>query len=142
MASMEQPRTTVLLRLGNEPEATRRFRAALARVVESYDLPDEDGFDLKLAATEAVTNAIKGAPEDHAVEVMITGSPDGVDVEVTDGGAFVPEHHGGQSLDAESGRGIPLIRALVDEVEFASVGHGTRVLMRKRASRARNSLSG
>ena len=45
-------------------------------------------FDLKLAATEALTNAVKGAPEDHVVDVAIEGGDGAVDVEVTNSGAL------------------------------------------------------
>jgi serine/threonine-protein kinase RsbW len=131
---MGHPQTTLLLRLCNGPEATRKLRAALSRVAESYDLSPEAAFELKLAATEALTNAIKGAADEHSVEVAITGSPEGVDVEVTDRGVFAPSQRQEHALDSEGGRGIPLMLALVDEVEFASVGDGTRVRMRKRAS--------
>jgi serine/threonine-protein kinase RsbW len=124
----------VLLRLCNEPEATRKLRAAVARVAHCYGLSGEAEFELKLAATEALTNAVKGTPREHAVEVAITGSPDGVDVEVTDRGEFVLTARRETGLEAEGGRGIPLMLALVDEVQFASVGDGTRVRMRKRAS--------
>ncbi len=52
-----------------------------------------------------------------------------IDVEVADNGSFAkPPERGGF---AEGGRGIPLMLALVDEVEFAHTGDGTRVRMRK-----------
>jgi anti-sigma regulatory factor (Ser/Thr protein kinase) len=38
-----------------------------------------------------------------------------------------------RGLDAEGGRGIPIILALVDELEFAQTGRGTRVRMSKRS---------
>ena len=132
---MAQPRTTVLLSLVNEPDATRKLRAALTRVVESYELPSETAFELKVAATEALTNAFKSAAENHAIDVAITGSAIGIDVEITDGGRFAPEVPPESQLEAESGRGIPLMLALADEVEFASEGDRTRVRMRKRTSR-------
>jgi serine/threonine-protein kinase RsbW len=134
---MGHPRTTVHLALCKEPHATSRLRAALARVLRSHALPADAAFELKVAATEAVTNAIKGAPDGHTVKVAITGSDEGIDVEVADRGRFVPKSEWASGLDAEGGRGIPLMRALVDEVEFASAEHGTRVRMRKRAPRGR-----
>ncbi|HEY7003786.1 MAG TPA: ATP-binding protein [Gaiellaceae bacterium] len=129
---MGHPHTTVVLTLRDEPEATRKLRTALAGVVAFHDLPEDSGFELQLAATEAVTNAIKGAPEEHAVEVTITGSAEGVDVEVTDGRLFSPQPRAEGVLEAEGGQGIPLMLALVDEVQFASIGDGTRVRIRKR----------
>jgi anti-sigma regulatory factor (Ser/Thr protein kinase) len=40
-------------------------------------------------------------------------------------------------FDASRGRGLPLMVALADEVEFASLPDGTRVRIRKRAGRGR-----
>jgi serine/threonine-protein kinase RsbW len=97
-------------------------------------LTDEARFELKVAATEALTNAIKGAPPEQAVEVAIAGDKSAVQVQVTDRGAFEPSFGSDPGPDAESGRGIPLMLALVDETEFASVNGGTRVRLR-RASR-------
>jgi len=123
------------LRLDNRPTATRELRAAVERVAEACGLDPGERFDLKLAATEAVTNALKGTPETHTVEVTVAGHEDAVEVEVVDQGVFSPVraalHRG---LDAESGRGIPIILALVDELEFAQTGRGTRVRMSKRAT--------
>jgi anti-sigma regulatory factor (Ser/Thr protein kinase) len=96
-------------------------------------LPEDARFELKVAATEALTNAIKGAPPEHAVEVAIAGDETAVEVEVTDRGAFEPSCRSDSELDAESGRGIPLMLALVDEVQFASVNGGTRVRLRRAA---------
>ena len=56
-----------------------------------------------------------------------------IDVQVADQGLFAaPRAAGGL---AEGGRGIPMILALVDEVEFAQTHGCTRVRMRKRFRR-------
>jgi anti-sigma regulatory factor (Ser/Thr protein kinase) len=122
---------TIRLRLCNEPGATSKVRQAVDRVARASALPEEATFALKVAATEAVTNAIKGAPSRHAVEVAIAGGESAVEVEVTDRGRFEPSFGFDSGRDAESGRGIPLMLALVDEVEFASVRGGTRVRLRR-----------
>ena len=104
----------------------------MERVAEECGLDAGERFDIELAATEAVTNALKGS---HTVEVTVAGHEDAVDVEVVDQGVFSPIRaalHRGP--DAESGRGIPIILALVDEVEFAQTSRGTRVRMSKRAA--------
>jgi serine/threonine-protein kinase RsbW len=122
------------LKLDGRATATRELRAAVERVAEECGLDRGERFDLKLAATEAVTNALKGSPESHTVEVTVAGHEDAVDVEVVDQGVFsrvrAALHRG---ADSESGRGIPIILALVDEVEFTQTGRGTRVRMSKRA---------
>ena len=121
----------IRLRLRNEPEATSKLRRALDRVTRASSLGADATFDLKLAATEALTNAVKGAPEDHVVDVAIEGGDRAVDVEVTDSGSFRPAFGIETALEAESGRGIPLMLALVDEVEFASVRGRVRVRLRR-----------
>jgi serine/threonine-protein kinase RsbW len=122
------------LKLDGRPTATQELRAGVERVAEECGLDPGESFDLKLAATEAVTNALKRTPENHTVDVTVDGHEDVVDVEVVDQGVFsrvrAALHLG---PDAESGRGIPLILALVDEVEFAQTRRGTRVRLSKRA---------
>jgi anti-sigma regulatory factor (Ser/Thr protein kinase) len=121
----------VRLRLRNEPGATSKLRRAVDRVARASGLAADATFDLKLAATEALTNAVKGAPEDHVVDVAIEGGHGAVDVEVTNSGRFRPEFGVESELEAEHGRGVPLMLALVDEVEFASVRGRTRVRLRR-----------
>jgi serine/threonine-protein kinase RsbW len=120
------------LKLDARPTATRELRAAVERVAEECGLDAGERFDIELAATEAVTNALKGTPESHTVEVTVAGHEDAVDVEVVDQGVFSPIRaalHRGP--DAESGRGIPIILALVDEVEFAQTGRRRPVILRE-----------
>jgi anti-sigma regulatory factor (Ser/Thr protein kinase) len=121
----------VRLRLRNEPGATSKLRRAVDRVARASGLAADATFDLKLAATEALTNAVKGAPEDHVVDVAIEGGHGAVDVEVTNSGRFRPDFGVESELESERGRGVPLMLALVDEVEFASVRGRTRVRLRR-----------
>jgi serine/threonine-protein kinase RsbW len=123
------------LTLDHRPTATRELRAAVDRVAQQCGLDAGERFDLKLAATEAVTNALKGTPENHSVEVTVAGQDDAVDIEVVDRGVFSPVRAAlRRGPDAESGRGIPIMLALVDEVEFTQTGRGTRVRMSKRVT--------
>ena len=119
------------LRIRNEPGATSKLRRALDRVARASDLPADAAFDLKLAATEALTNAVKGVPEGQAVDVAIEGHHRRVDDESTNNDPLRPAFGDESELEAEGGRGIPLMLALVDEVEFASVRGGTRVRLRQ-----------
>jgi anti-sigma regulatory factor (Ser/Thr protein kinase) len=126
---------TIRIRLCNEATAPSTLRRAVDEVAEACDLADEARFDLKLAATEALTNAIKGTRHEHAVEVVVSGSGGSVDVEVLDRGRFEARIREEEPQEAEGGRGIPLMLALVDEVEFASAGDSTRVRVRKHSAR-------
>jgi anti-sigma regulatory factor (Ser/Thr protein kinase) len=123
------------LTLRNEPFATAALRRGVDCLADECGLPQEARFDLKLAATEALANALVGAPADHEVDVFMATDDDSVEVEVHDRGGFRPQVRNGHVLEAEGGRGIPLMLALVDEVEFASTNEGTLVRIRKRLRR-------
>ena len=122
----------VHLALSGGARATAELREAIETFSRQHGLSSEDCFDLKLAATEAVTNALKKTPEPHTVEVKLTGHAGTVEVEVLDRGVFSPLRaalsHG---TEAESGRGVALMLALVDDVSFERTSAGTRVRLRK-----------
>jgi anti-sigma regulatory factor (Ser/Thr protein kinase) len=117
--------------LHNHPSATRKLRATLDGIADAYELPSDERFELKFAATEALTNALKSASEDP-IHVRIVPSEETIEIEVRDRGGF----DAARGVEAEGGRGIPLMLALVDEVEFSSGATGTRVRMRKRITPA------
>jgi serine/threonine-protein kinase RsbW len=117
---------------------------ALARLVVSSvaqarrELADDRIDDLKLAVSEACTNAIEahGAIDtEERVRVRCEESDDRLEVLVEDRGAgfdpsTLPEHPpvtDPERLNFERGLGIPLIRSLVDEVNFETSGDGTAV---------------
>jgi len=103
-------------------------------------LADERIDDLKLAVSEACTNAIEahGAVDvDERVRVRCQDGDDRFEVSIDDRGegfdpASLPEHPpvtDPERLNFERGLGIPLIRTLVDEVRFDSGDDGTSVTM-------------
>lgn len=117
---------------------------ALARLVVSAlassdsTLADERIDDLKLAVSEACTNAIEAhdaAGSAERVLVRCQAGTDALEVCVEDRGqgfdpSDLPDHPpvtDPDRLKFERGLGIPLIRALVDEVEFRPTGAGTSV---------------
>ncbi len=119
---------------------------ALARLVVSAiaasdsTLADERIDDLKLAVSEACTNAIEahGAVDvEERVRVRCQDSDDRFQVSIADRGegfdpTSLPEHPpvtDPERLNFERGLGIPLIRTLVDEVAFDSGDGGTSVTM-------------
>lgn len=122
---------------------------ALARLVVSamaasdVDLSDERVDDLKLAVSEACTNAIEAhgaAKTPDRVRLNYWTDERGLEVSVQDRGPgfdpeSLPDHPpvtDPARLKFERGLGLPLIRALVDEVEITSSTEGTavRLLMR------------
>jgi serine/threonine-protein kinase RsbW len=96
--------------------------------------------DLKLAVSEACTNAIEsygGAGADNRVWIGWRETPDALEVWIRDAGkGFDPDRlmqpppvTDPERLNFERGLGIPLIRSLVDEVDFYSSDLGTAVRM-------------
>ena len=117
---------------------------ALARLVVSAlasadsNLAEERIDDLKLAVSEACTNAIEAHDAAGTLErvlVRCKAGDDALEVCVEDRGhgfdpSGLPDHPpvtDPDRLKFERGLGIPLIKALVDEVEFSPTGHGTSV---------------
>ena len=117
---------------------------ALARLVVSSlastrrDLADDRIDDLKVAVSEACTNAIEAhhsADTHDSVVVRCTEFDDRLQIEIEDRGEgfdpeSLPEHPpvtDPDRLNFERGLGLPLIRTLVDEVDIDSSGDGTKV---------------
>jgi serine/threonine-protein kinase RsbW len=118
----------------------------LARLVVSSlasgrrTLADDRIDDLKLAVSEACTNAIEAHRDidvDERVLVRCAEAEDRLEVSIEDRGQgfdpeSLPEHPpvtDPERLNFERGLGIPLIRTLVDEVTFQSSSDGTSVRM-------------
>ena len=117
----------VRLRLEDEPAAVGEVRRTIDRIGSAAGLSDEALFGLKVAATEAVGNALRHPGADGSgVDVTIATHEEALEVEVENGGQF----RVGDRADPEHGRGLPLMLALADEVEFAASTHGTRVRLR------------
>jgi serine/threonine-protein kinase RsbW len=117
------------------------------------DLDDDRIDDLKLAVSEACTNAVEAhasAPSDERVIVRCLEDDDCLEVRVDDCGsgfdpAALPVHPpvtDPARLEHERGLGIPLIRALVDQVEFSSTADGTSARLVLRCRRAPLQLDG
>jgi serine/threonine-protein kinase RsbW len=116
-------------------------RLALAGIARGTPIDDGALADLKLAVTEACGNAIRHAqPTDHGVVKVDFDLDDGtIEIRVADTGPGIralPD--AGPDELAESGMGIAIIRALVDDFEIrdGDSGRGTVVRMRKRLAAA------
>lgn len=103
-------------------------------------LPDSRLDDLRLAVTEACSNAIKAhRPDAHDEPVVVTLhlGDDVFRVDVADRGsgfdpdalATLPDAEDPQRLQHESGLGVTLIRVLTDEASFRADDDGTVVSM-------------
>jgi anti-sigma regulatory factor (Ser/Thr protein kinase) len=119
------------------------IRADLQRLKEARDFAERaaadfgfDGnacYDVKLAMSEAVTNAIQhgsSSPEDP-IKIGVVADGGSLVFEVLDTGRFVPRVIARDEL-SESGRGLEFIRVLMDEVDVRPGDDGTLMRFVKR----------
>jgi serine/threonine-protein kinase RsbW len=125
--------------------ARAEYIATVRLVVSSLatarrNLADARVDDIKLAVSEACTNAIEAhaaAGVDEPVVVRVVEGNERIEILIVDHGdgfdpddLFVhPPPNDPTRLNFERGLGIPLIRTLVDRVEFRSSAEGTTVRM-------------
>lgn len=121
-----------------KPDYLLLARLALSGLARAVPVGDEVLADLKLAVTEACGNAVKHAYPDGDGDVCVSYVVSGDDLEmiVEDQGTGVaaqPEI-GTSAGPRESGMGMSIMRAIVDEldVRVGADGHGTVVRMVKR----------
>lgn len=132
-------RHAVRLRVPARSEYLALCRLVLSGIARIHGIDDEMLADLKLAVTEACSNAVRHAYDDDAegtVELAIDVQDGLLTIEVVDEGrgfdleaaparVFEDEAH-------EEGMGLAIIRELVDGLELAPLdGRGSRLRLTK-----------
>lgn len=115
-------------------------RRGVRNLAESVGFPREDVADVELAVSEAVTNSVEhgGTPDGvPGVVVRCRVCDDFLVVEIED------ESHADciptrpdPSTDEERGRGVLMMRALMDQCEDSRTDHGIKVRMTKQRAGA------
>ena len=103
------------------------------RAAVDFGLSSDVCYQIKLALSEAVTNAIQhgsSSPEDP-VRILVTEEPGALAFEVVDTGRFIPRVTRRGDMP-ESGRGLEFMRLLMDEVDLYPGDAGTRLRLVKR----------
>ena len=131
---------TVELRMPPRPENLALARLALAGVGSLAGASDGEIADLKLAVTEACTNAILHAYGDGAAGDLVVRYRAGagsVEIEVEDDGVgFDPDDPGARASEhGGEGMGLLIIRTLTDLLEIESDPSGSRVFFSKAVGR-------
>jgi serine/threonine-protein kinase RsbW len=119
--------------LGRVKEA----RDFAARVAGEFGFDADRRYEVKLAVSEAVTNAIQhgsSSPRDR-VRIVATEEAGALVFEVVDSGRFVPRVMRRGDM-AESGRGLEFMRLMMDEVDLRTGLEGTRLRLSKRLDAA------
>lgn len=118
----------------------RKVELMAEKIARSLHFSSDDRDSLAIAVTEIVGNAIvHGNKQDRSKNVIIEFEyqDDEIAITVHDEGEGFNEKKIAHPLEPEnllkeSGRGIFIVRALMDQVEFFSSPQGTRVRMVKR----------
>ena len=103
------------------------------RAAAEFGLSEDACYEVKLALSEAVSNAIQhGSRSDDApIRIFVSGEAGALVIEVIDTGRFIPRvtRHGDLP---ESGRGLEFMRLMMDEVDLQPGSDGTRLRLVKR----------
>jgi anti-sigma regulatory factor (Ser/Thr protein kinase) len=102
------------------------------RAARDFGLGEEDSYQVKLAISEAVTNAIQhgsSSPTDP-IRIVVAEEAGALVFEVIDTGRFRPRVRRG--ILPESGRGLEFMRLLMDEVDLRPGITGTLLRISKR----------
>jgi serine/threonine-protein kinase RsbW len=111
--------------------------------VKRSDFGGDDVFGIHLAIEEALINAVKhGNKEDPQKQIKVEYSitPQKFDISVTDEGCgftpeAVPDPRCGENLYKVTGRGLLLMRAYMDSVEYNDAGNCVHMVKYKAKSK-------
>jgi serine/threonine-protein kinase RsbW len=127
------------LKLPRDARYVGVMREVASCILGQLDTPADVVSDVQIAVTEACANAVRHAVGTAEYSVRFGVAEDHCESEIIDvGPGFAPpaldvgDGDGPVDIDSESGRGLVLIRALVDDLEFVSDGGGSRIRLTKR----------
>ncbi|MEW9549625.1 ATP-binding protein [Nonomuraea sp. NPDC050783] len=108
-------------------------RRVLGDAMRSLNVSETCIADMLLAVSEACSNAVRHGGPANRYEVTAAIGYGQCDVRVADSGTGVPSMpHGFPPADTENGRGLLIMRSVVDEISFGvTPGRGTTVHLRK-----------
>jgi serine/threonine-protein kinase RsbW len=121
--------------LRSSPRSIKRVEGYLQKISSAVELDEIQMHKLMVSLTEAVNNAIlhgNRSKADKKVSVRCEVVPGWLLFEINDEGkGFRPDHVRNplkeENLHRESGRGIFLMRTLMDKVEFEHLSSGMQV---------------
>ena len=130
------------LTIASELTAARQVEQHLITRLRDQQCPKDVLFAIRLALEEALSNAIKHGNRldpNKTVTVKFSVTPDELRIVITDQGPgfnplVVPDPTTDDHLEQPNGRGIMLMRAYMDQVEYNSRGNEVRMVKRIRPS--------
>ena len=118
--------------------AFKKVEGKLEEIFDKLHLSESDKHNLLVSASEAVNNAMVHGNKDHPakrVTLDVDYENEGITLTVEDeGGGFNPKDLPNpllpENLLKPSGRGIYIMRSLMDSVVFEFTRHGTKTIMK------------
>jgi serine/threonine-protein kinase RsbW len=106
--------------------------------------------NFRVSVTEVLANAVlygNGADPDKSVRVEVSLDPTRAELRVVDQGVgfdpgSVPDPTLPENLDRTGGRGLFLVRQLMDEVEYNDRGNAVRLVLQREPAERRRSAGG
>ena len=131
--------TRVSYTLDSTLASVNKAEQAAAEVAAKSGFDEDSGSRIAMAVREATVNAVLHGNRYDAskrVTVSFESTPDALSVTVRDEGtgldpATLPDPLAPENLLKQSGRGIFLIRAFMDEIRFRTLSPGTEITMIK-----------
>jgi serine phosphatase RsbU (regulator of sigma subunit)/anti-sigma regulatory factor (Ser/Thr protein kinase) len=123
------PGEVLSLTLAAKPSSLASMRRAVAQWLRLSGASEAEVYEMLVACGEACANAVAhahSAVSDSEFEVTAEREGPRVQIVVRDGGSWRPPTEQGR------GRGLPLMRELMDEVEIEPGPQGTTVTLRRR----------
>lgn len=114
----------------------RRVREArdwAAKAAKDFGFSNDDCYQVKLAVSEIVANAIQhgSSRPDDPIRISVRSKDSALVVEVLDTGVFVGTDEEAGEL-SERGRGLELVALMMDDVELTPGDEGTLLRFTKR----------
>jgi serine/threonine-protein kinase RsbW len=112
-------------------ESITTITTAISEILERLEIPEQKRFEIDLAVQEALANAVVHGCEGDAsktIRCRLNGDEKGhIVISVTDPGPGfkpegIPDPKRAEGLYGDHGRGVYLIRQLMDEVQFERGG--------------------
>lgn len=136
LKNREGGKNKVLVKIPSDIKFIRKVSSKILKSLNHYNVDDKQAFNIKLCAEEAVRNAIvHGNHSDKKLSVKVTYWVDGnnVNIEVEDEGKGfdlnqIPDPTVGGNILKGSGRGVYLIKKLMDSVEFNEAGNKIKLV--------------
>ena len=124
--------------LPSAPASATEARALVRDAASELRLDGSTTWELMLATTEAIANAIEhGKPCDpRGIFIRVEAVNGTFEVEVRDCGGCFPTNRRSVKPDQQGGRGMPIIAAIMDRLEILRSRGLTRVRFEKRLAAA------